>query len=111
MGGAAKDHMARAVLRNSANDASNAGTRARVRTRSLPFVVDVAVLTTVLLVGFWLRQRMLLEAPPFTDETEEIARALQIARGQSLPLTSVNGFISAWNSYLTAGAFGLFGPS
>jgi hypothetical protein len=49
--------------------------------------------------------------PPFTDETEEVLRALAIARGESLPLTNVDAYIGAMWSYVLAAAFRLFGES
>src|SRR5207249_4740551 len=51
----------------------------------------------------------LLDVPQFTDETEEVLRALAIARGGRLPLVDVDSYIGAWHAYLTAVALRLLG--
>jgi 4-amino-4-deoxy-L-arabinose transferase-like glycosyltransferase len=49
--------------------------------------------------------------PAFADERNDIAQALQIVRGQSLPLTSDPSYIGAFWNYLLAAAFWVAGES
>ena len=48
--------------------------------------------------------------PPMTDEWREAGRALEIARGEALPLTNYDAFIGALWNYLLAGAYLALGP-
>jgi len=49
--------------------------------------------------------------PRFTDETDEVIRALAVARGQLVPVTNVDAYIGPlWNCILGLG-FWLLGPS
>lgn len=73
----------------------------------LPHLLVVALL--VLAAG--VRLRNILDYPPFTDETDEVLRALAIARGQLWPLVNDDAYIGALFNYLVAGLFLLFGPS
>jgi 4-amino-4-deoxy-L-arabinose transferase-like glycosyltransferase len=77
----------------------------RPRHRELLFV---AVLSALALA---LRWPLLQEVPRYTDELQEILWSLDIARGQSLPLTAVDSYYGPLWSYLLAGLFVLVGPS
>ena len=47
--------------------------------------------------------------PAFTDETEEIYRALQVARGELLPLTNATAIIGSFWNYVLPVAFWVSG--
>src|SRR5215212_8898508 len=81
--------------------------RARFGGRSAELVVVAALL----LIAVAVRLPYLWDIPRFTDETAEAEIGLQIARGQSLPLTNRDPYIGAlWNWILAAG-FVVSGPS
>src|SRR5579884_1039111 len=73
--------------------------------------LDLALCLGLLALALWLRLPHLTEVPGFTDETEEIRRAVRLARGEGLPLVNVDAYIGAWNLYLTALALHLGGFS
>src|SRR5438876_9154396 len=52
--------------------------------------LDVALCLALLGVALWVRLPYLLDVPGFTDETDEVRRAVLVARGQLLPLTDVD---------------------
>jgi 4-amino-4-deoxy-L-arabinose transferase-like glycosyltransferase len=83
---------------------------ALVGTRLAGRWLDPALALSLAVVAGWLRLGKLVEVPLITDETEEVRRALAVARGHLLPLTDVDSYIGAWNVYLTAVALRLFGP-
>src|SRR5205807_27484 len=62
--------------------------------------LDIGACLVLLAVAAAIRLPYLLDVPVITNETEEIARALQVARGQILPLVNVSDFLGAWNNYL-----------
>jgi 4-amino-4-deoxy-L-arabinose transferase-like glycosyltransferase len=69
------------------------------RWRWLPLVL-LALLT---LGATLVRLRMLMDVPPFTDETDEVLLGLAIARGERLPLVNDDAYIGAMYNYLLAG--------
>lgn len=68
------------------------------------------VLCGVLAGAVAVRLPNLMSIPIFTDEVEEVARALAIVQHGSRPLTNVDPYIGAFWNYLLALAFWLFGP-
>src|SRR5918912_1012336 len=64
---------------------------------------DLAIATPLFLIALAIRLPNYQLIPVFTDETEEIYRALLAARGQLVPLTNVDAYIgSLWNWMLAA---------
>ena len=74
-------------------------------------VFDLVVLVAVLGIAAAARWPNLWLIPTFTDETLEVRLALQILRGEVLPLTNVDPYIGAFWNYVLAGGFWLLGPS
>src|SRR4051812_157899 len=69
------------------------------------------VVAALLLIAVAVRIPYLWDIPRFTDETVEAEISLQIARGESFPLTNRDPYIGAlWNWVLAAG-FAISGPS
>lgn len=72
---------------------------------------ELVLVLALLALGLLLRVPHFLDLPPFTDETEEAIRALAIARGELLPITNVDPYISALKNYVDAAGFLLLGPN
>ena len=53
----------------------------------------------------------LLRLPHFTDETVEMGWALEIWRGERLPLTASDRYYGPLHAYIVAACFWIFGPS
>lgn len=83
--------------------------------RSLPgldWLVGSWPLPAVLLLSATaLRWPLLLEWPPFTDESREILLSLAVAHGERWPLTGFDAYIGPLHTYLLAGFFAVFGSS
>ncbi len=73
--------------------------------------LDLALCLSLLAIALAIRLPNLVNVPLLTDETEEIRRAVRLARGEGLPLVNVDAYIGAWNLYLTALALHLGGFS
>jgi hypothetical protein len=72
---------------------------------------ELLVVAALLLIALAARLPYLWDIPRFTDETAEAEIALQIVRGESLPLASRDPYIGTlWNWVLAAG-FTVSGPS
>ncbi len=72
---------------------------------------DLALCVGLGALALWVRLPGLLDVPEFTDETEEVRRAVEIAHGELFPLVNVDSYIGAWNNYLTAAALRLVGSN
>jgi len=72
--------------------------------------LDAGACLGVLALALAPRLPGLLAAPSFTDETEEVRLAVQVAQGTALPLVGVKPYLGPWNVYLTALALRLVGP-
>src|SRR6266705_3194345 len=86
-----------------------------IRSAGLSWKVDLAIALPLTLIALAIRLPNYQLIPVFTDETEEIYRALLTARGQIMPLTNVDPYIgSMWNWLLAAALrlsdFSLYAP-
>src|SRR5262245_55768924 len=83
----------------AADPALSAGQRARLRAWAL----ELGSLLGLGALAFALRFPNYQLIPAFTDEVDEIYRAVLTARGELLPLTNVDAYIgSLWNYLLAA---------
>jgi 4-amino-4-deoxy-L-arabinose transferase-like glycosyltransferase len=73
--------------------------------RMVALALDLALFSSLVVVGLVVRWPYLLSAPRFTDEIYEVLRGLQIAQGRLFPLTSVDSYIGALQNYTFALAF------
>src|SRR5438067_4422988 len=64
--------------------------------------VDLAITIPLTLIALAIRLPNCQLIPVFTDETEEIYRALLAARGQLIPLTNVDAYIGSLWTWLLA---------
>jgi len=76
-----------------------------------PEALEVVVLCAVVGIAATARWPGLWLIPTFTDETLEVRLAIQILRGETLPLTNVDPYIGAFWNYVLAASFWLFGLS
>ena len=74
-----------------------------------PQAVEVVGLCALLGIAAAARWPGLWLIPTFTDETLEVRLAIQILRGEALPLTNVDPYIGAFWNYLLADGFLLVG--
>ena len=74
-------------------------------------LLDVAIVLGLFMLAVLIRLPLLIEAPPFTDETMEVLFALAISRGEGFPLTGYDTYDGPLWSYILAAAFCIFGPS
>ncbi len=72
--------------------------------------VEALTILAVLVLAFGLRVFQFDAVPSLTDETNEAMLALEIARGEAMPLTNVATYLSPFFNYLLAAGFKLIGP-
>lgn len=91
--------------------AASAPRSAEHSTRVAPRALDVAGFIGLTALAFAIRWPYLWAVPRFTDEVLEVLHGLAIAQGKSLPLTNYDSYDGAFQNYVFAAVFLLFGQN